>query len=142
MSRSLLDVNVLIALMDPDHVAHERVHDWAAGGLEDGWVTCALTQNGFVRVISQPRYPSPVPVAAAVELLAGATADPRHEFWSCEIELTDASITSSRLVGHRQITDVYLLALTVAQQGSLVTLDGRIDLTTVDGADDRNLVVL
>lgn len=142
MRRALLDVNVLIALMDPDHAAHERVHAWAAEGLGDGWATCALTQNGFVRVMSQPRYPSPVPVGAAIELLTQATADSRHAFWSCELPLTDSSILSSRLLGHRQITDTYLLALALANAGCLVTLDANIDLTTVAGATSAHLVVV
>ena len=31
MSRvALLDVNVLVALFDPDHVHHELAHDWFA----------------------------------------------------------------------------------------------------------------
>lgn len=142
MRRALLDVNVLIALMDPDHAAHERVHAWTDEGLVGGWATCALTQNGFVRVISRPRYPSPLPVGAAIGLLGEATADSRHTFWSCELSLTDPSIVSSRLLGHRQITDTYLLALAVSNDGALVTLDTNIDLATVAGASREHLVVV
>lgn len=115
MTRVLLDVNVLIALMDPDHVAHERVHAWAARGLAGGWATCALTQNGFARVLSQPSYPSPVLPSAAIALLAEATQDPRHEFWPCDLELTQAPIVAARILGHRQITDTYLLGLAVSR---------------------------
>ncbi len=57
MTRALLDVNVLIALVDAAHVDHQTVHAWAAHGLGDGWASCAITQNGFVRIISQPAYP-------------------------------------------------------------------------------------
>ncbi|CKL71895.1 Conserved protein of uncharacterised function with PIN domain [Mycobacterium tuberculosis] len=68
--RALLDVNVLLALLDRDHVDHERARAWITGQIERGWASCAITQNGFVRVISQPRYPSPISVAHAIDLLA------------------------------------------------------------------------
>lgn len=71
--RALLDVNVLLALLDRDHVDHERARAWITGQIERGWASCAITQNGFVRVISQPRYPSPISVAHAIDLLARAT---------------------------------------------------------------------
>ncbi len=142
MRRMLLDVNVLIALMDPDHAAHERVHAWAAEGLATGWATCAITQNGFVRVISQPRYPNPLPVSAAIDLLSQATVDSRHAFWACELPLSDPSVLSSRLLGHRQVTDTYLLALAVSRAGALVTLDANIALDTVSGATTEHLVVV
>ena len=142
MTRVLLDVNVLIALMDPDHVAHERVHAWAARGLAGGWATCALTQNGFARVLSQPSYPSPVLPSAAIALLAEATQDPPHEFWPCDLELTQAPIVAARILGHRQITDAYLLGLAVSRGGALATLDSRIDLGTVAGATAEHLVVV
>lgn len=142
MTRVLLDVNVLIALMDPDHVAHERVHAWAARGLARGWATCALTQNGFARVLSQPSYPSPVLPSAAIALLAEATQDPRHELWPCDLELTQAPIVAARILGHRQITDTYLLGLAVSRGGALATLDSRIDLGTVAGATAEHLVAV
>lgn len=142
MTRVLLDVNVLIALMDPDHVAHERVHAWAARGLAGGWATCALTQNGFARVLSQPSYPSPVLPSAAIALLAEATQDPPHEFWPCDLELTQAPIVAARILGHRQITDTYLLGLAVSRGGALATLDSRIDLGTVAGATAEHLVAV
>ena len=45
---ALLDVNVLMALSDPDHTHHEIAHDWFADHHAHGWATCAVTQNGFV----------------------------------------------------------------------------------------------
>ncbi|MBO0833188.1 MAG: VapC toxin family PIN domain ribonuclease, partial [Actinobacteria bacterium] len=63
MTRALLDINVLLALLDVDHVDHLRARQWLEREIESGWASCAITENGFVRIISQPRYPSPVPVA-------------------------------------------------------------------------------
>ena len=41
----LLDVNVLIALVDPAHVQHEAAHAWFASVGHRSWATCAITQN-------------------------------------------------------------------------------------------------
>ncbi|MFK5644896.1 TA system VapC family ribonuclease toxin [Ornithinimicrobium sp. LYQ121] len=143
MTRALLDVGVLLALMDPDHVYHERVHRWFAQDTDDdGWASCALTQNGFVRILSQPRYPNPVPVAHAVQVLRSSLASEAHEFWPCDVSLTDDAIDATRLLGHRQVTDTYLLALAVAHRGRFVTLDSNIDRSAVPAADDGSLVVL
>lgn len=57
--RALLDVNVLLALLDSDHVDHKRARAWITRQIEQGWASCAITQNGFVRVISQPAIPAP-----------------------------------------------------------------------------------
>lgn len=142
MKVGLLDVNILLALLDPDHLHHERVDEWAADGLTGGWATCAVTQNGFVRVLSQPRYPGNVSVATAVNLLQMATTDNRHVFWSCELPFTDNMIRADRILGARQITDVYLLAVAVRENGVLVTLDSRIDISLVEGATPEHLITL
>src|SRR5713226_6496670 len=49
---ALLDVNVLVALFDPAHVHHEAAHAWFGANRKNRWATCALTENGFVRVLS------------------------------------------------------------------------------------------
>ena len=47
-----------------------------------------------------------------------------------------------RMLGPGQVTDVYLLALAVKNEGRLVTFDRAIPLLAVRGADERHLVVL
>lgn len=141
--RALLDVNVLLALLDRDHVDHERARDWIAEEIGHGWSSCAITQNGFVRIISQPRYPSPVSPHHAIDLLGRATRTRHHEFWPCAVSLLDdGSIDPSRVHNSRQVTDAYLLALAVAQEGRFVTFDRSIALTAVPGAGDDHLVIL
>lgn len=141
--RSLLDINVLLALFDADHIDHSRTRQWLEGEIHHGWASCAITQNGFVRVISQPRYPSPVPVARATELLRGATRASHHEFWPCNLSLLDTQVIDcTRVHGPRQVTDVYLLALAVHHEGRFVTFDQSIPLGSVSGASPENLVVL
>ncbi len=143
MTRALLDVNVLIAILDRDHVDHERVRRWLGAEIAHGWASCAITQNGFVRIISQPRYPSPVPPSQAIIRLARAAATEHHEYWPCSVSLLDDElIDHSRLHGHRQVTDAYLLALATANRGRFVTLDQSISLDVVRHADERNLVVI
>ena len=56
--RALLDVNVLIALLDPDHSLHQRAREWFSRNAPGGWTSCPLTQNGCVRIMSHPGYPN------------------------------------------------------------------------------------
>lgn len=141
--RALLDVNVLLALLDADHVDHQLARRWLAAEIEHGWASCALTQNGFVRIISQPRYPSPIAPAEAIRRLRLATSTPHHEHWDCGASLLDETlIDASRLHGPRQVTDVYLLALAAAHGGRFVTFDRTIPLSAARRAGPGNLVVL
>lgn len=129
MNASLLDVNVLIASIDQGHVAHTRVHAWMRGSAAKAWATCPLTQAGFVRIISNPRFHDrAVSVAEACELLAGLTGRPGHHFWPINISLDDAVAPfRDRLSGHKQVTDAYMLGLAIQNKGRLVTLDKGIE---------------
>jgi toxin-antitoxin system PIN domain toxin len=141
--RALLDVNVLLALFDTSHVDHRRARDWLSGEIAHGWASCALTQNGFVRIISQPRYPSPISPTEAIDRLGRATETEHHRFWPCSVSLLDARrIDPTRIHGPRQVTDVYLLALAAEQGGRFVTFDRSIPLSAAPDAAPEHLVVL
>lgn len=141
--RSLLDVNVLIALFDADHSLHATALRWFEDSARQGWASCPLTQNGCIRVMSQPRYPNPVPVDAIARRLREATAHARHEFWTDDISILDeGAIDTTRVHGPKQLTDVYLLALAVARGGRLVTFDRSLSLAAVAGAQKKHLVVI
>lgn len=141
--RALLDVNVLLALFDPDHVDHRVAQAFAGADLGDGWATCPLTQNGFVRIISQPRYPSPVSTADAVARLSEAASYESHAFWPDDASLLDPDVFDrTALLTHRQVTDAYLLALAVRHGGRLVTFDTGIPLRAVKGSGNKHLEVL
>lgn len=143
MTRALLDINVLLALLDSDHVDHLRAHAWLDQEITSGWASCPITENGFVRIISQPRYPAPISPSAAIELLSRARESAHHAFWPCDRSLLDAaSVDRSRLHGPRQVTDAYLLALAVAHGGRFVTFDRSLPLTAVPGATEEHLTVL
>ncbi len=94
--RALLDVNALVALLDRDHVDHRHAREWISTEIRLGWASCAVTQNGFIRVLSQSRYPSPVSPMVAVELLRRATATEYHEFWPASASFLDGGRTLFR----------------------------------------------
>jgi toxin-antitoxin system PIN domain toxin len=141
--RALLDVNVLIALLDSDHVHHLRAKAWLKENIKHGWASCPLTQNGCIRIMSQSGYPNALPAAAVAERLAAATATSHHIFWPDAISMLDTGrIAWNAVLGSRQVTDVYLLALAVQQDGRLVTLDRAVSLKAVPGAKTRHLIVI
>jgi len=141
--RALLDVNVLIALLDEGHIHHAVAMSWLEREIRHGWASCPITQNGCIRIMSQPAYPGAMPAAQIAARLAEAAASPEHEFWPADVNLLGAGVFDwSRVLGHRQVTDVYLLSLAVRHGGRLVTLDRRIAPEAVSGALPEQLVVL
>ena len=141
--RALLDINVLIALHDRDHVHHERAGEWFAGHAEQGWASCPLTQNGCLRIMSQPVYPGSQPLAALLEMLRRSTSTLFHTFWVDDTSILDPlRFHHAHMHGHRQMTDLYLLGLAVRNGGRLVSFDARIPLTAVHGATPAHLVTL
>ena len=141
--RALLDVNVLIALLDAAHIHHRRATAWLQGEIGAGWASCPITQNGCIRILSQPAYPGALPAAAVALRLAEAAAGAEHQFWPDDVNLLEAGrIDWQQVLGHRQVTDVYLLALAVRHGGRLVTFDRRITPTAVPGASAAQLAVI
>jgi len=141
--RALLDVNVLLALMDRDHVHHGQALAWWRKERDNGWASCSLTQNGFVRIFCQGTYTGRPTVAQAIEQLRLQLAEPGHEFWPDDLSITDASLFDrTRILGPKQITDVYLLALAVKNGGRFVTFDRSIPVAAARGARPGHLVML
>jgi toxin-antitoxin system PIN domain toxin len=141
--RALFDVNVLIALLDEQHVGHNTATEWFQQNLETGWASCAITENGTARIMSSPGYPGPLPVAEILQRLAEAMENGNHAFWADDISLTNTSIFEySQLLGPKQITDRYLLALAVRNKGRFVTFDQAALPSAVKGAQSQHLVRL
>ncbi|CDH45497.1 TA system VapC family ribonuclease toxin [Candidatus Contendibacter odensensis] len=141
--RALLDVNILIALLDAGHLHHRLSTSWLAAHLEQGWASCPLTQNGCIRIFSNPAYPNAVPAAHIAERLAEAAQHPAHAFWPDSISLLEPDrLAWDRLLSSRHVTDAYLLALAAEQGGRWVTLDRGVPLAAVRGAQSQHLVVL
>jgi toxin-antitoxin system PIN domain toxin len=133
---ALLDVNVLVALFDPDHVHHDPAHDWFADHRTAGWATCPVTENGLVRVLSNPRYRTPVERASSVlDRLRRFCASGDHVFWPDAVSLRDERLFDLSFVrGPGQLTDAYLLGLAKKMGGRLATFDRTIPLKAVPGA--------
>ena len=142
MSRALLDVNVLLALLYRDHVHHDRARDWLASQNDASWASCAVTQNGFIRISSQRKFPHAVTVSSAADTLRHACAARWHEFWSCDYSILSAGADSTAVLRSKSVTDAYLLGLAVSREGRLVTFDRFVPLAAVDGATAAHLVVL
>lgn len=141
--RALLDVNVLIALLDAAHMHHARATQWLQQHMVQGWASCPLTQNGCLRIMAQPAYPQSLPLAAVASRLALATAHPAHAFLADDYSLLDANqVHWEHLLGHRQITDSYLLGLAVRHQCCFVSFDERLNLHAVPGATAAHLNIL
>jgi len=141
--RALLDVNVLIALLDAGHVYHALASAWLAREIDQGWASCPLTQNGCLRIMSQSAYPDALPIAQVAERLKQATLDKSHQFWFADLNMLDDRYFGwQKLIGHRQLTDAYLLALAVKNMGKFVTFDRRISVDMVIGAEQDHLAVI
>jgi toxin-antitoxin system PIN domain toxin len=144
LTRFLLDVNVLIALIDPAHVQHDRAHNWFAAQGKRAWATCPLTENGVLRIVGNTRYPntpgSPAAVAEIVSVLCNLGG---HEFWADDISLFDGQhVDSNRLLDSARVTDTYLLALARAHNGQLATFDRHLVTDAViDGSKSFHPIV-
>ena len=141
---ALLDVNVLLALFDPAHIHHDVAHDWFAQRGSYGWATCPLTQNGFLRnAAALSKTKDPMSVAEIVEGLQTFASSAQHRFWPDDISLLDERRFNAEMVlGHQQLTDVYLLGLAVKHRGVLATFDRKIPIGAVKGAKAEHVEVL
>ena len=141
--RGLFDVNVLIALLDQAHPHHDTASTWLKGTIKHGWASCPITQNGCIRIMSQPSYPGARAPALIIERLREAMGHAAHEFWPDDASIIDPSaVDGTRMHGARQITDTYLLALALRHGGRLVTFDSGIALAAVKGVTAGHLVTL
>jgi toxin-antitoxin system PIN domain toxin len=143
--RALLDVNVVIALLDPDHAFHERAHDWWARNAKSGWASSPIVENGVIRIMSNPNYSAktrfvPGDLISRLQTFARQT---NHEFWPDDVSLRDENIFAvERIHSSRQLTDLYLLALAGKHDGRLATFDKGISLSAVCRAKGENICVI
>lgn len=141
---ALLDVNVLVALFDPNHVHHEPAHAWFAVSRERGWATCPLTENGLVRILSNSAYSGASQAPRDIVLrLQAFCASGQHVFWEDAVSLRDRRLfRASATMTHRQITDVYLLGLARRKGGRLATFDRGIPAVAVIGAEPGHIELI
>ena len=110
--RALLDVNVLVALLDDKHTKNLAALEWLESARAEGWASCPLTENGCLRIVTNPRYPNSKTVGELLAKLDEIQRQTLHAFWPDNLSITDWAIFDpTGLRGHQQITDIYLLAL-------------------------------
>jgi toxin-antitoxin system PIN domain toxin len=124
----LLDVNVLVAMIWPEHIHHEAVRRWLGRHRADEWASCPVTQAGFVRVSAQPVFGGVAHgVQYGLHALERNCGEPRHVFWAQDSAVVEMlAEIRERLAGHQQLTDAVLLDLAIRKGGQLATLDRRV----------------
>ena len=139
---SLLDVGVLISLLDANHAHHAAVMGWWKQNVNP-WASCPITQNGYLRIVTQKNYANTISVNAAIQKLTQAVSTPAHVFLSDNISLLNPQLVTHRHIqGNKQFTDVYLLALSVSHGARFVTLDAGVPRVAVPQATTGSLHVI
>jgi toxin-antitoxin system PIN domain toxin len=141
---ALLDVNVLIALIDPYHIHHEAADNWFADNRQLGWATCAVTENGLLRVICNPSYHGTrATLKDGIVSLRRLCEMRGHVFLAELISIRESRIFQwNHVQGHRQLTDLYLLALAVNSRAKLATFDSGISIRAISDATAINLEII
>ena len=139
---SLLDVNALISLLDANHRHHAAIMGWF-GQNKDPWASCPITQNGYLRIVTQESYPNTINTEAAIKTLSQAVSTPGHQFLSDDISLLNQQLVAhEHIQGNKQLTDIYLLALSVSHGARFVTLDNRISRVAVPQATNASVHII
>ncbi len=142
--RYLLDINVLIALMDPDHAFHQLAHEWWNQD-DRPWASCPITENGLIRIMASTAYSkrSQLSVSDVATLLSVFVSNSNHEFWHDHLSIRDAQeFQHTSILSSKHLTDLYLLALATKNNATLVTFDQNIPLSPVTSAKPENLLIL
>lgn len=141
----LLDANALIALLWPPHEHHDAMRHWFRHHAAKGWATTALTQGAFVRIVSQPAFAGrSIPINETAGLLLRNLAHPQHGLLPLDFGF-DAVIDacSGGLLGHRQITDAWLLTAAIRHNAQLLTFDAGLPQLLADPTErSRHILVL
>jgi uncharacterized protein len=145
----LFDVNALIALAWPPQSQHQQMQQWLHVHGMEGWATCALTQAGFIRIVTQPAFATLhhlnlIKVSHATSLLQTNIAHKKHQFLDLNFGFDKVlSTCTGGLQGHRQVTDAYLLTLAIQNKRQLVTFDAGIgSLLATTTERQKHLLVL
>jgi len=123
--KSILDLNVLIALTEPAHDQFSRAQDWFGASKGASLGMCPITEAGFIRITTSASYrPFPRSMSQAVGAIQMYKDNP--SYWFCAIDESWTTLTApfaKRISGRHQVTDAYLLGLAIKEGGVLVTFD-------------------
>jgi toxin-antitoxin system PIN domain toxin len=116
VSTFLADGNVLVALVVAEHVHHQLALTWFEEA-EPELATCPITEGMLLRFLLREGQSA----AASMAALDAIRAQEWHRFWPDAIAY-DAGMMGG-VIGHRQVTDAYLVALARHEGGAVATLD-------------------
>ncbi|MEO8614186.1 MAG: TA system VapC family ribonuclease toxin [Luteolibacter sp.] len=137
----LADVNLLLFLADPASSFHPAAKSFFKQAWAGGWATCPITENGFVRILGNPRFPGgPSSTQTARAILRQWQSTPGHKFWPDDLSFCDSKHFPD-LPSAKHLTDCYLLGLAVKHGGKLVTFDQGIDPAWIPGGKKALLVL-
>lgn len=120
-----LDVNVLMAITWPTHVAHTKAQSWFVESGKSGWVTSPGTESGFIRLSSNPVVVTEVvtPNACAI-VLESLKKVGNYQFVADSVPLSEEMARSEvALTGHRQVSDAHLAFVAQMHNCVFATLD-------------------
>lgn len=137
----LLDANILIAMLDPEHIHNGQCQEWFESTGHRHWHTCPTTENGSIRVLCGAKYPGTRQRPdEAIERLESLLPLGRHQFIADDLSILDREVFHRfHLRGSKQITDTYLLALAVHNDAILATLDSRLSPVAVRNGTEHLL---
>jgi uncharacterized protein len=113
---TLLDANVLIALLVDDHVHHDAAETWFSTST-DRFATCPSTEGSLTRLLIRAGQAA----HAAQGVITQLSQNPRHEFWPDSLSYQQVQFHG--VIGHRQVTDAYLAQLARTHNARLATFD-------------------
>ena len=124
----LLDANALIALGWPTREHHRQMLAWFRQHAQKGWATTALTQGAYVRIVSQQVFAGrTIVIGEVAELPMRNTAHPKHRLVPLDFGFADVMVAcTGGILGHRQITDSWLLTAAIRSGTRLLTFDSGI----------------
>ncbi|MCL1906610.1 MAG: VapC toxin family PIN domain ribonuclease [Propionibacteriaceae bacterium] len=121
----LLDVNLLLAAHLGIHPYHNLAVSWLRTA--DHFATCATTEQGFLRLLSNPVINPGATCADALVALGRVRRRSQHEYWAENASLDDPFISTGSMRGYRQVTDFHLVNLAASRDGIFVTYDTGIE---------------
>ena len=116
MTAFLADGNVLVALTVVDHVHHDAAIGWFER-TQPELATCPITEGTLLRFLVREGRSAP----EAIAVLDAIRREDWHSFWTDALPYEAAHLAG--VIGHRQVTDAYLVALARHNGGRVATLD-------------------
>ena len=116
MTTFLADGNVLVALTVVDHVHNSVALNWFEND-QPNLATCPMTEGTLLRFLMRAGETA----IAAMAVLEAIRSQDWHVFWPDALPFEPAHLAG--VIGHRQVTDAYLVALARHNDARLATFD-------------------